>query len=194
MNKYLLVDSATSKKKHSDYTAIWVLGLASDGNYYALDFVRDRLNLAERGDRIFALHRKWKPRETRYERYGLMADVEHLKARMESENYRFPITEVAGQTSKADRIKRLLPLFEQKRIWLPKSLHVTDWQKYTVDLVQSFVEEEYMAFPVGLHEDGLDALSRIAEPDLRLVWPREEKIEYTPPPTQYEAGSTAWMA
>jgi predicted phage terminase large subunit-like protein len=194
MNKYLLVDSATSKKKHSDYTAMWVVGLAADGNYYALDMVRDRLNLAERGDRLFDLHRKWKPREVRYERYGLMADIEHYKQRMENENYRFPITEVAGQTSKADRIKRLLPIFEQKRFWLPKTFHVTDWQKYTVDLVHSFVEEEYMAFPVGLHEDSLDALSRIAEPDLRLVWPKAEKIEYVAQKRESTAPQTAWMA
>ena len=193
MNKYMLVDAANSKKKHSDYTAIWILGLGTDGNYYALDMVRDRLNLAERSERIFTLHRKWKPRQVRYERYGLMADIEHLKSRMENENYRFPITEVAGQTSKADRIKRLLPLFEQHRIWLPKSLHITDWQKYTVDLVQSFVEEEYMAFPVGLHEDMLDALSRICEPDLSLVWPKAEKIDYIAPKREI-AGSQAWMA
>lgn len=195
MNKYLLVDAANSKKKGSDYTAMWVVGLAADGNYYALDMVRDRLNLAERSDRVFDLHRKWKPREVRYEKYGLMADVEHLKTRMENENYRFSITEVAGQTSKEDRVKRLLPLFEQRRVWLPKSRHATDWQRETVDLVYAFIEEEYMAFPVGLHDDMLDALSRIAEPDLRLVWPKEETIEYVPPQPMFEdSRQTAWMA
>jgi predicted phage terminase large subunit-like protein len=193
MNKYMLVDAANSKKKGSDYTAIWILGLGTDGNYYALDMIRDRLNLAERSERVFTLHRKWKPRQVRYERYGLMADIEHLKSRMENENYRFPITEVAGQTSKADRIKRLLPLFEQRRIWLPKTLHITTWEKTVVDVVNEFVEQEYLAFPVGLHDDLLDALSRICEPDLNLTWPRAETIEYIPPRRDV-AGSTAWMA
>lgn len=194
MNKYLLVDAANSKKKGSDYTAMLMVGIASDGNYYILDLVRDRLNLKERSDRVFDLHRKWKPREVRYEKYGLMADVEHLKQRMENENYRFNIVEVAGQTSKEDRIKRLIPLFEQHRIWFPKSKHVTDWQKQTVDLVHAFVEEEYMGFPFSLHDDLLDALARIAEPDLRLIWPREEKTEYIPPPPTFEDRPTAWMA
>jgi len=44
MNKYILVDAANSKKKGSDYTSMWVVGLATDGNYYALDMIRDRLN------------------------------------------------------------------------------------------------------------------------------------------------------
>jgi len=171
MNKYILVDAANSKKKGSDYTAIWVIGLAEDGNYYALDMVRDRLNLTERADRLFTLHRKWKPKQVRYEKYGLMADIEHIKSKQNEENYRFDVIEVAGQTSKEDRIKRLLPIFEQGKFYLPKTFHVTDWEKNVVDLVQSFIEEEYMAFPVGLHDDFLDGLARLAEPDLPLIWP-----------------------
>lgn len=65
-NNYILVDAASSKKKGSDYTAMWVIGLGTDGNYYALDMVRDRLTLTERADRLFELHRKWKPRQVRY--------------------------------------------------------------------------------------------------------------------------------
>jgi phage terminase large subunit-like protein len=199
MNGYILVDSATSKKKGSDFTAMWVIGLNVDKKRYALDIVRDRLNLKERGDRLFALHRKWsglglKILQTRYEKYGLMSDIEHYEARMEQENYRFKITEVAGQTSKQDRIKRLLPIFENGDMWLPETLHVTDWQGTTVDLVRSFVEEEYNAFPVGLHEDMLDALARMEEPDLRLAWPLIEKNEYVPPPAPIQHAATAWMS
>ena len=194
MNWYLTVDAASSKKKGSDYTAIWAVGLGKDGNYYCIPEVRDRLNLKERGDRLFDLHRKYKPKEVRYEKYGLMADIEHMQARMENENYRFRITEVAGQTSKADRIKRLIPLFEAGKIWIPESLNVTDWQKQTVDLVHDFVESEFFPFPVGLHDDMLDSLSRICEPELKLVFPKEEKVEYIPPSVQIEHSNTAWMA
>lgn len=192
LNWYLLFDAASSKKRGSDYTAGWAVGLGKDSNYYCVPLVRDRLNLKERADRVFEAHRKYKPKQTRYEKYGLMADIEHMQAKMENENYRFPITEVAGVTSKADRIKRLLPLFEAGRIWFPESLHITDWQKIPVDLIQAFVEEEYMAFPVGLHDDMLDALSRIAEPELKLIWPKEEKIK---PPPERDVGINqhGWM-
>lgn len=194
MNNYVLVDAASSKKKGSDYTSIWLVRLGTDQNYYCYPLIRDRLNLTERANRLFEIHRKWRPKQVRYEKYGLMADVEHLKSEMELQNYRFEITEVGGQTSKDDRIKRLLPLFENGRIYLPQSLHVTDWEKNTRDLVHDFIEEEYMAFPVGSHDDMLDSLSRICEPDLKLIWPKEEpRIE--PPPPEYKGDlSTQWMA
>lgn len=198
MNGYILVDAANSKKRHSDYTAMHVIGLNVDRKRYILDMVRDRLNLKERGDRLFALHRKWSDaglsiQQVRYERYGLMADIEHLEDRMERENYRFRITEVGGQTAKADRVKRLIPLFERGEILLPESLHATDWQRKPVDLVRSFVEEEYMAFPVGLHDDMLDALARMEEPDLTLVWPREQKKTPELPSPAFSNASLAWM-
>jgi len=199
MNGYILVDAASSKKRGSDYTAMHVVGLNTDKKRYVLDMVRDRLNLKERADRLFALHRRWsdaglKIQQVRYERYGLVGDIEHLESRMEEENYRFRIVEVGGIASKQDRIKRLVPLFDRGEIYLPESLWTTDWQGTVVDLVRSFIEEEYMAFPFGLHEDSLDALSRIEEPDLRLVWPQEEKIEYVPPPIPASAPDVQWMA
>ena len=175
MNKYMLVDAANGKRKHNDYTAIWVVGLGPDGNYYTLDIVRDRLNLTQRAAKVMELHRRWKPREVRYERYGLMADVQHIKTVQEQETYRFDIQEVGGQTSKIDRIKRLVPLFESGRVYLPRQLHYTDYESITRDLVNVFVEQEYKAFPVPLHDDMLDALARIAEPEHELVWPKESK-------------------
>ena len=195
MTRYLLVDAASAKKKDSDYTAMMLVGLAGDQNYYVLDMVRDRLSLTERAERVFSLHRKWRPREVRYEKYGMMADIEHLRSRMELENYRFEVREVGGQTKKIDRIGRLIPLFEQGRVYLPRSLHVTDYQKQAVDLVRAFIEEEFVAFPVGLHDDMLDSLSRIAEPDMPLAWPKEEKTlidsDYR---GRAPATPTAWMA
>ena len=194
MTKYLLVDAASSKKKGSDFTAMIVVGLASDGNYYILDMVRDRISLTERADRVFKLHREWKPKEVRYEKYGMMADIEHIKERQDSENYRFDIKEVAGITKKQDRIGRLIPLFEQGKVYLPKSLHKTNYEKVTVDLVKSFIEEEYAPFPVGLHDDMLDALARIVEPELHLIWPKEQKMVFEPArQVRGTHSQTAWM-
>jgi predicted phage terminase large subunit-like protein len=194
MTRYLLVDPASSKKKGSDYTCMWVVGLATDGNRYVLDIIRDRLSLTERADRVFDLHRKWKPYEVRYEKYGLQADIEHIQARQESENYRFSIREVGGQVKKPDRIGRLIPLFEKGEIYLPRSLHKTNYEKTTEDLVRVFIEEEYVAFPVGLHDDMLDSLARMEEPEFPLVWPKEQKTQIDPPRVFHRQHSqTAWM-
>lgn len=194
LNWYLVCDAASSKKRGSDFTAMWAVGLGVDGNYYCIPEIRDRLNLKERGDRLFKLHRDYKPKQVRYEKYGLMSDIEHYQSRMENENYRFNITEVGGQTSKPDRIKRLLPLFEAGRVWMPKSKFVTDWQKVPVDLVQAFIEEELMAFPVGLHDDMLDALARMCEPDLSLIWPMEKQPRKEPKPMDHPNPHLAWMS
>ncbi len=103
MNAYILVDPASAKKKYSDYTSMWVIGLNVDGSYYVLDGVHDRLNLAERTRALFDLHRKWRPVNVGYERYGMQADVEHMQFRMEQENYRFNIIELGGTMPKPGR-------------------------------------------------------------------------------------------
>jgi predicted phage terminase large subunit-like protein len=171
MNIYMIFDPASSKKKDSDYTAGWVLGLASDRNIYVLDMVRDRLSLTQRADLVMAWHRRWRPLMTGYERYGMMADIEHIKDRMENENYRFPIVELGGTMGKNDRIRRLVPWFEQGRIYMPKALSKTNYEGVSVDLSEAFVREEFLAFPVGQHDDMLDALARVLDENMPVSWP-----------------------
>jgi predicted phage terminase large subunit-like protein len=172
MTTVLLVDPATGKRENNDFTSMWVIGLGEDQNYYVLDMVRDRLNLTERSEMVFRLHRKWKPIEVRYERYGMMADIEYMRQEMDRKSYRFVVREVGGATKKEDRIRRLIPLFESNRVWMPVRHDYTDYQGKEHELVGEFIEQEYLSFPVGRHDDMLDALSRIAEPKLDLPWPR----------------------
>jgi predicted phage terminase large subunit-like protein len=175
LNVYILVDPASSKKESADYTVHWVIGLGPDENYYVLGVYRDRLNLTERTTRLFDLVKRWKPIEVRYEEYGLQADVEHIEEEQVRRKYRFKITKVGGQTRKEDRIKRLIPLFENHRIILPKTFTVVTIEGESKDLIHEFIETEYKAFPVPVHDDMLDALARIAEPDLPLKWPSAKR-------------------
>ena len=130
--------------------------------------------------------------QVRYEKYGMMADVEFIKRLQAEQNYRFEIVEVGGQLPKADRIRRLVPIFEQGKMYLPDFLYKTDYEKIPRELVNVFIEEEYLAFPVSVHDDMLDSLARIAEPDLLLVWPQieEEPDRYR---NERKTGS-AWAA
>lgn len=196
MNKYLIVDPANSKKASSDYTAMWVIGLGGDQNYYVLDGIRDRLSLTERGDALFELHRRWRPQGVGYERYGLQADIEHFKDRMARENYRFGIAELAGKTAKLERIRRLIPSMEQGRWYFPNVLLKADYEKKTRDLIQIFVDEELKAFPVSLHDDMLDCLSRILDEELGTIWPRgsAKKAEDRYAMPKYRAARGSYMA
>lgn len=169
MTVYILVDAASSKKKHSDYTAMVVIGLGADGNRYLLDGVRARLSLAERASTLIELHRKWRPRFVGYEQYGQMADIEHVNSVMERDNYRFTIIPLGGRIRKEERVRRLLPDLERGDWYFPTELMVRDPQtKKLYDLMEVVIEQEMLPFPVGVNDDFIDGMSRIYDmPDIR---------------------------
>ena len=174
LNLYILVDPASSKKRDSDYSVFAVVGLGPDGNYYLVHAVRDRLNLTERAGLLFRLHHQYRPAGVGYEHYGMQADVEHIESEMERRNYRFAVTPLGGAMPKPDRIRRLVPIFEQGRFYLPETLPFLDHEGRSRDFAREFVNEEFLAFPVCGHDDMLDCLSRVVEPDLQAVFPRYE--------------------
>lgn len=177
-NIYFLVDPANEKKKDSDYTSIWVISANPDGNLYVVDMVRDRMNLEERVSKLLFLHRKWKPLEVRYEKYGMQADIEHIYYVQGRENYRFNIRKVPapgqGTVAKDDRIERLIPLFKEHKIYLPRQLMYKNTEGVNVDLVKTFLEVEFSTWPNASYKDMLDALSRIKEPGMPVTYPLAE--------------------
>jgi len=190
-NKYLLVDPASAKKSTSDYTVMAVVALAPDNNYYLLDAIRDRLNLTQRSKKVFELHRQYQPNGVGYEKYGIQADVEHIQYMMEQNNYRFNITELGGSIPKEDRIKKLIPVFEQKRFYLPKRLSFVDNENVTRDFVRLFIDNEFLAFPVCIHDDMLDCLARIMDQNFGAEFP---KTAASKPKRDYYSGRAGgWM-
>jgi predicted phage terminase large subunit-like protein len=172
-NTVLLFDPASAKKKGSDYTAGWCLGLGPDRNIYVHDMVRDRLSLTERAELYMAWHRKWQPIAVGIEQYGMMADIEYLKEIQAQENYRFDVHPLGGSMAKNDRIRRLIPWFEKGRIYLQPKLAKTNYEGRSVDLTMSFINDEFKPFPVAAHDDMLDALARFLDEDLPIAWPAE---------------------
>ena len=191
LNRYILVDPANEKKKQSDYTVMMVIGLGADSNYYVLDMLRDRLSLTERASALFRLHRKYRPKGVGYEQYGMQADISHIKDKMRLDNYNFKIVELGGNLAKVDRIRALIPLFEQNRIYLPDTCYKTNYEKKTEDLTEVFITHEYQSFPVSQHDDMLDTLARIVDEDLKVVWPRLDELDESY--IEYNRGS-AWSA
>lgn len=178
LNIYLLCDPASEKRakarKDPDFTTMWVIGCSGAQNYYLLDGIRDRINLTQRARKYIDLHRKWQPYASGYEQYGLQADIEHIKYVQEEELYQFEIIPLGGQMSKPDRIKQLVPVYEDKRFYIPNGLLYTDYTGATIDLARLFLEEEYSAFPVLAHDDMLDCMARILDPELGVVFPDPE--------------------
>jgi len=176
LNLYLIVDPASGKKakaKAGDYTVMAVIGLGADRNYRLVDGIRARLNLAQRWRALLMLHKKWNPLGVGYEEYGMQADIEHFEEKMEELNYSFDITPLGGSIRKEDRIKGLVPIFEQGRFLLPNNLIFTDHEDKSVDFVKAFVEEEYEPFPLLKHDDMFDCIARIVDPAMMAEFPKE---------------------
>lgn len=175
LNRYLLCDPASEKRKKArkdpDYTSMWVIGLGPPNNFYLLDGIRDRLNLGQRANEFIRLHRKWRPMKAGYEQYGMQADIEHIKYVQREQLYEFDITELGGQMAKNDKIKRLIPVFEGGRFFLPNGIIYTDTTGRATDLIKVFIEEEYLAFPVLAHDDMFENMSRILDEDMAVTWP-----------------------
>lgn len=166
LNLYLLCDPANQKKKGSDFTVMMIIGLGADQNIYIKDIIRDRLNLSERCDALFNLHAKWMPLAVGYEQMGMQGDIQHIEDVQNRKNYRFKILPLHQSLQKNERIKKLQPLFAEQRIFLPRRCLKTNYEGVMEDLTQAFIEEEFRAYPVAVHDDMLDALAMIRHPDL----------------------------
>lgn len=177
-NIFILVDPANSKKKTSDWTAMQVVGLAPDNNYYLLDMVRDKLNPTERIDRLFELHRKWnaktsKPPRVGYESYSMQSDIHYIQEKQKQDSYNFNLIPLGGGIAKNERIGRLIPDMQNGRWLFPKGgIPYTDGRGIRFNLVEELIKTEMMTFPVSKHDDCLDALARIMDAELGANFPK----------------------
>ena len=181
MNTWILVDAAggeelnKKKKKLSDWTAMMVVGLAPDNNFYLLDIIRDRMNPTDRINMLFVLHRKWnalcgKPPKVAYEKYGMMTDTHYIQQKKKDDGYNFPLEEVGGRMNKEERIRRLIPDMQNGRWYFPAALHYVDGEGRKFDLVNEIYDSEMATFPRAKHDDMIDALSRIY--DIDMIFPK----------------------
>jgi len=153
LNLFASVDFAFSLGKKSDYTAIVVVGVDADQNYYVLDIDRFKTNLhSEYFQRILNLYRKWEFRKLIAEvTAGQAVIVEDLK-----QNYirvyglALSVEDVrptGKQGSKEERVRAILqPRYSNRQIW-----------HYQGGLCQVLEEELVQAHPS--HDDVKDALA-----------------------------------
>lgn len=176
LNYYIIVDPASKKKVNSDFTTMWVIGVDSARKKYLVDGVHDRLSLKQRWTKLRDLYVKWNPMGTGYEQYGMQSDIEYIEERQEIEGVSFPITPLGGAMSKEDRIRRLVPQFEDGQIMLPRMLMYTNVSGEKKDLIQTFIKDEYLSFPYSAHDDMADCLARILDEALNVLYPSANRI------------------
>jgi len=173
--RFILVDPANAKNKDSDYTVFMVIGTSETGKIYILDIVRDKLDPTERINKMFELHKKYRPLRVGYEEIALASDLHHIRKKQEEEMYPFTILKLGGRIKKETRIRESLqPYLEAKSIYIPAELMYNNHENKDVNLTKDF-EMEMESFPVGKHDDMLDALARMV--DINLIFPQEEEEE-----------------
>ena len=137
-----------------------------------------------------------------YERYGSLSDLEYFEERMQAVSDSFTITELAwpseGPGSKIDRIQRLVPDFLQGRFYLPHEGNTeTANQRRMREEGQGFrifkptrrrdhegnlytlhhmLLTEFLVYPFSVHDDLLDALSRIYDMDYQIPMIVDERM------------------
>lgn len=174
MTRALICDPASKKKKSSDFTSMAVIGKSDAKKVYLLDFIRDRLSLVERGKEFIRLHRKWQPQHAAYESYGLQADIEYIATLMDKSAYHFEIDELGGKLDKFDRVNRMIPVCSAGDFWLPEALYRTTHAGKVEEQIIVLIEQEFLAWPVPVHDDGMDVISRLFDvPNFEFPEPAE---------------------
>lgn len=142
---FLTIDTAMSKKAQADFTGFCDNSVNRE-KFWHLRAWRVKLGAEELVDMLFTLYSK-----RRYEKIGIekTAYLEGLKPYLDAEQRKrgvyLPIIELKhGGTAKEIRIRGLIPRYASGSIF-----HITGFCK---DL-----EEELMTFPVGVHDDVIDA-------------------------------------
>ena len=186
----LSFDTATKTSETSSYSVC--LAIASDGNrHYVVDVVRARLDPVQLRDAVLRLIEQYKPNKI------LIEDASSgvsLQAMLKERNHRAELRPTRGQ-GKEERLESVLHYFVEGRVFVKAS------EPWSVELVN-----EWMRFPVGRHDDQVDAMSqylawRLENPRapfyLARGGPSEDhaavKIFGSPPPKGMNPMRVPWM-
>lgn len=160
VNVYLICDPANSKKKTSDYTVMLVIAIDNNSNVIVIDGLRDRLNLFERFDGLVHFLNKYPEiLLIGYEQVGMVSDIDAFKMKMNSTGFYFDdlIYEMTPppKLSKEDRINKI----DITKLLMPRVLKRVRINGQPYDLIEDFINEELIHYPVSVHDDILDTIA-----------------------------------
>lgn len=173
LNVYASIDFAYSLGKRSDYTALVVVGIDSDGSVYVLDVNRIKTDkISDYYQLIVEAHTKWEFRKLRAEvSGGQQAIVKELKSQYITPNgLHLAIDEFrpsARQGSKEERMQNILE---------PRYTNLSIWH-YKGGDIQELEDELISRNPP--HDDIKDALAsciEIAVPPMNQTKPRNTNV------------------
>ena len=188
-NWYIIVDPAQKVSDDADNTIMWAVGVSGRGDdktYLWADLIRDKLSLEGKQKALFDMVARFTNNRKRptvfYERVSMQSDIQHYHYVMNQTGYIFDILEASGKPKlnygmtasgnnlkyKDLRISALQPSLKQGRHrFVSEAIH-TNWKGEKEDMLKTFFEEEYVKYPFGEHDDGLDAMCRSVDLDVGI--------------------------
>lgn len=177
--RFGFIDPAIGQNKHSDFTAIVIVDVDSDNQWYLRLANRYKITPTEIISKMFEVCEQFQLKSLGVETVAYQEALLYmLSEEMRRRNKVIPVTGIkrTGITKEA-RILSLVPRFEWGRILLSPGL--TD------------LEDEYSTFPRGTHDDLLDALSSIEE---IVFYPKkEEQRPYDKPHSPHDPNYERWV-
>jgi len=145
------VDGAFKKTNLSDYSAAVVAGLATDGDIYILDVMRERMDFPELKRALIRLNTQWRGRGLRAiyieDKASGITALQELKNQSGMSVIPYKVV-----NDKVSRISAVTPLIEGGRCMLPTN---APW-------IDDFLKE-CEQFPNGNHDDQVDALAIVLD-------------------------------
>lgn len=153
INWYLLVDPSF-EGPYSDFAALVVAGMDYQRDLYIRHILRKKMNYSQIIDQIFDLNNRYQPKIIGIK---VVATAKSLMYELNNEMKRrgvwLPIRELRdSKHSKEERIRGLAPFYE-----FGHAFHIKD-APGLLDL-----EDELLKFPVGGHDDVIDAYASLLE-------------------------------
>jgi predicted phage terminase large subunit-like protein len=147
----LSLDTATKTSETSSYSVCLVI--ASDGKrHFVVDVFRARVDAVELRDAVLRLITQYKPNKILIED---ASSGDSLRAMLKESNHRAELRPTRRQ-GKEERLESVLHYFVEGRVFVKAS------EPWSVELLN-----EWMRFPVGQHDDQVDAMSQY------LAWRQE---------------------
>ena len=152
VHRFAFIDPAISQKKTSDYTALVVVAVDTNKNWYVEVAKRERLNPSQIIDLAFKTHELFKPQVIGFEDVAFQQAILYFASEeMKKRGKIIPLTGVkrGPERTKEMRILALVPRFEWGSLFLKQGLY---------DL-----ETELDQFPRGAHDDTIDSLASLED-------------------------------
>lgn len=166
------INNSTNQKKRLDQTAIAIVKVTDDGNWWVHSIEHGRWDIKDTARRILRAVAEFQPLAVGIERGSLKnAVLPYLSDLMRSSNVYVHIEDLThGNKKKTERvIWALQGRFEWDKVTLNED---EDWEEF---------KDEYLMFPTPqVHDDLIDALSYIDQLSVTSYFSNDDEEEYEP--------------